>query len=161
MTNIRLAIEDDFDAVWAIFQEVIKTGRLFVFHPDTPKARLSEIWFGQHMLTYIAEVEGQICGSYFLKPNHVDLGNHVANAGYMVDPAFRGRGIGKLMAEHSIATAKQKGFHAMQFNMVVSTNTAALSLWHTLGFEIIGTIPDGFRDLSGNFIDSHIMYKKL
>ena len=138
-----------------------KTGSLFVFHPDTPKDRLSEIWFGPHMLSYVAEVDGQIRGSYFLKPNHVDLGSHVANAGYMVDPAFRGRGIGKLMAEHSIATAKQKGFHAMQFNIVVSTNTAAVNLWKTLGFEIIGTTPEGFRDLSGHYIDTHIMYKKL
>jgi RimJ/RimL family protein N-acetyltransferase len=33
----------------------------------------------------------------------------------------------------------------MQFNFVVSTNTAAVALWQKLGFAIVGTLPKAFR----------------
>ncbi len=101
------------------------------------------------------------CWTYILKPNQLDLGNHVANCSYMVDPKAQGKGIGKLMCQHSIDTARDMGFKAIQFNIVVSTNIGAVKLWKKFGFKIIGTTPKGFRHSQLGFVDTYIMYKEL
>ena len=99
--------------------------------------------------------------AYIIKPNQIDLGNHIANCSYMVDPKFQGLGIGKLLCGHSINYAKGKGFLGIQFNIVVSTNEVAVRLWQKFGFEIIGKTPGGFRHKTLGFVDTYIMYKDL
>ena len=155
-------VQQDYDKVWDIFSNVIRTGDTYVFDPDTPKESLSRNWFADYMDTFVAvDDNGEILGTYFIKPNQIDLGNHIANCGYMVNPKYQGRGIGKLLCEHSIAFAKDKGYLGIQFNIVVSTNAIAVALWKKLGFEIIGTTPNGFRHKSLGFVDTYIMFKDL
>ncbi len=161
-TQIRKATADDFDDVWEIFKEVIKTGDTYVFDPNTPKDDLHKNWFAPYMDTFVAFDENQtILGTYIIKPNQIDLGNHIANGSYMVNPKFHGNGIGKLLCEHSILFAKEKGYLAIQFNIVVSTNKAAVAVWQKFGFDIIGTTPKGFRHKTMGFVDTYIMYKEL
>ncbi|WP_310555165.1 GNAT family N-acetyltransferase [Flavobacterium sp.] len=100
-------------------------------------------------------------GTYIIKPNQIDLGDHVANCSYMVNPKFHGRGTGKLLCEHSIKFAKNKGFLGIQFNIVVSTNESAVKLWQRFGFDIIGTTPKAFRHQTLGLVDTYIMYKDL
>ena len=88
------------------------------------------------------------------------LGSHIANASYMVHPDAQGKGIGRQLGEHSLKMAKSLGFLAMQFNIVISTNKPAIRLWEKLGFEIIGTTPNGYRSANG-LVDTYIMYKSL
>lgn len=159
--NIRKATFRDYDAVWDIFYGVIQTGDTYVFDPDTPVEDLQKHWFAEYMDTFVAEKEGKVVGTYILKPNQIDLGNHIANASYMIHPDAQGMGIGKLLCEHSIDFARKAGYHAIQFNIVVSTNTAAIKLWEKFGFEIIGTTPDGFRHKELGLVDTYIMFKKL
>lgn len=159
--TIRKTTLRDYDAVWNIFYAVIQTGDTYIFDPETPVEDLQKHWFANYMQTFVAEEEGKVVGTYILKPNQIDLGNHIANASYMIHPHHQGKGIGKLLCEHSLTAAKQTGYHAIQFNIVVSTNTAAIKLWEKFGFEIIGTTPDGFRHKELGLVDSHIMYKKL
>ncbi len=99
--------------------------------------------------------------TYIIKPNQTGLGSHIANCSYMVCPDARGKGVGRLICEHSITEAQQLGYKAMQFNLVVSTNHAAVALWQKCGFKIIGTIPEGFKHQSLGYVDAHIMYRKL
>ena len=159
--NIRKAIESDFDQVWLIFSKVIKTGDTYVFDPNTPKEDLNKHWFSEYMETYVIEGNGQILGTYIIKPNQIDLGNHIANCSYMVNPNAHGRGIGKILCEHSIKVAKENNFDGIQFNVVVSTNIGAVRLWEKFGFEIIGTTPKGFRHSELGLVDTYIMYKNL
>ncbi|MDE3743421.1 GNAT family N-acetyltransferase [Maribacter polysaccharolyticus] len=159
--NIRKAITSDFDKVWEIFSRVIKTGDTYVFHPNTPKKDLKKHWFADYMETYVLEEDGQILGTYIIKPNQIDLGNHIANCSYMVNPNAQGKGIGKKLCEHSLETAKENGFEGIQFNIVVSTNKIAVALWEKYGFEIIGTTPKGFRHAELGMVDTYIMYKNL
>ena len=159
--HIRKAIDQDRHEVWEIFTAVIQTGDTYVFAPDTPKEDLDKIWFAPYMETYILEDEGEILGTYVIKPNQIDLGSHIANGSYMVHPKAQGRGIGNLLCEHSLVEAKRFGFKAMQFNIVVSTNKVAVKLWQKHGFEIIGTIPDGFNHLELGYVDDYIMFRKL
>jgi len=159
--KIRQATSNDYDSVWEIFRDVIKTGDSYVFAPDTPKEDLKKHWFADYMHTYVLEHEGQIAGTYIIKPNYIDLGAHVANGSYMVHPSFFGKGIGHAMCEHSLAEAKRLGFKAMQYNLVVSTNTGAIRLWKKFGFEIVGTLPRAFNHKKLGFVDAVVMYRGL
>ena len=161
--NIRLADKrKDYDEIWEIFKRVISTGDTYVFDPYTPKEKLTQYWLAEYMETFVAVDENDaILGTYIIKPNQIDLGNHIANSSYMVNPKFQGRGIGKLLCEYSINYAKEKGFLGMQFNVVVSTNIAAIRLWEKFGFKIIGKTPNGFRHNTFGFVDTLIMFKDL
>lgn len=161
-TSIRRADPlEDYDQVWEIFKKVIASGDTYVFYPDTPKGDLHKHWFADNMETFVAESNNQIIGTYIIKPNHIGLGSHIANCSYMVHPEHHGRGVGTLLCEHSIQYAQSKGFLGMQFNLVVSTNEAAVKLWQKFGFEIVGTLPKVFRHNDLGFVDAYTMFKEL
>lgn len=161
MRQIRAAVAEDRQAIWAIFREVIQTGDTYVFSPETPEEALDQHWLAPTMHTYVAEEDGRIVGTYILKANQPGLGAHVANASYMVASEHQGRGIGTAMGLHSIEEARYLGFRAMQFNLVVSTNTAAVHLWQKLGFEIVGTLPQVFNHQQLGYVDAYVMYQSL
>lgn len=154
--------ESDFEPIWEIFKNVIATADTYVFDPLTPKDDLHKHWFAPYMHTFVAvNTNNEIVGTYIIKPNQIDLGDHIANCSYMVKPNLQGLGIGKLLCEHSIKIATDLGFLAIQFNIVVSTNMAAVLLWKSFGFAIIGTTPKAFRHQTLGFVDAYIMYKDL
>lgn len=159
--KIRLATDNDINPVWEIFKEVIRKADTYVFEPNTPKADLHKYWFANYMKTYVAEMNGKIIGTYIIKPNQVGLGSHIANCSYMVHPQFRRQGAGDAMCQHSIGVAKQNKYKAIQFNIVVSSNIAAINLWKKYGFEIVGTIPKAFKHTTLGFVDAYIMYLPL
>jgi RimJ/RimL family protein N-acetyltransferase len=105
--------------------------------------------------------DGAVVGSYMLRPNQPGLGDHVANAGYIVAPSARGQGVARSMCEHSLKTAAEAGFSAMQFNFVVATNASAVHLWTSLGFETVGRLPGAFRHATLGLVDVLIMYRGL
>ena len=109
----------------------------------------------------VAEVDGVVVGMYKLIPIRRDLGSHVANASFMVSPSFSGKGAGRQMGSHCLREARRRGFRAMQFNFVVSTNVAALALWKSLGFAIVGTLPQVFKHRDLGYVDAHVMYRSL
>ncbi|MGY6741743.1 MAG: N-acetyltransferase family protein [Cecembia sp.] len=155
-------IERDYDGVWEIFLDVISRGDVFSFLPETPKSDLRKLWFADNMDTFVAvDNSGKIVGSYYVKPNQPGLGSHIANGGYMVHSEEKGKGIGRLLCQHSIDFAREKGYLGMQFNMVISTNASAVKLWKSFGFSIIGTIPQAFRHQKLGLVDAYIMYKSL
>ncbi|MCE6982080.1 GNAT family N-acetyltransferase, partial [Pseudomonas frederiksbergensis] len=95
------------------------------------------------------------------KANAAGPSNHVSNCGYMVCDAARGRGVARLMCEHSQQLARELGFLAMQFNSVVSSNEVAVALWQKLGFAIVGRLPKAYRHARLGLVDSLVMYKWL
>ncbi|MFO7895854.1 MAG: GNAT family N-acetyltransferase [Candidatus Cloacimonadales bacterium] len=160
--KIRAAsAKTDYDKIWDIFQQIISTGDTYVFAPDTAKACLQQYWFADYMQTFVAIENDEILGTYIIKPNQIDLGNHIANCSYMVAPSHQRRGIGKLLCQHSLNFAREAGYSAIQFNIVVSTNIAAIKLWQKFGFEIIGITPQAFRHQELGLVDTYIMFKDL
>lgn len=158
---IRPATAGDHDGIWEIFSSVIRPGDTYVFDPETPRKELEKHWLASNMHTYVYQTDRRILGTYFLKPNQVGLGDHIANAGYMVHPEAQGKGIGQTMCEHSMEEARRLGYHAMQFNIVVSTNVAAIAVWKKFGFEIVGTLSEVFRHRKQGLVDAYVMYRKL
>ena len=159
--KIRSATASDWPAIWRIFRSVVQRGDTYAFSPELDEKSALKIWFAGGAQDFVAEVERRVVGTFFVKPNQPGLGSHVANAGFMVDPAMHGAGIGRAMGEYALAWAKQQGYQAMQFNFVVSTNTGAVTLWKKLGFVIIGTIPKGFRHAQLGYVDVYVMHREL
>ncbi|HSV62518.1 MAG TPA: GNAT family N-acetyltransferase [Chthoniobacterales bacterium] len=159
--NIRPALDSDRDAVWKVFQATVAPGDAFVYDPKTPREEAMAYWCAKGTRTYVAEEDGKIVGSYILRDNRPGLGNHVANAGFMVDPASRRSGIGHMMGEHALNEARRLGYRAMQFNFVISTNETAVRLWQRLGFKIVGTLPGAFRHARKGLVDAYVMFRSL
>jgi L-amino acid N-acyltransferase YncA len=159
--KIRPATDVDFDAMWSIFHEIVAAGDTYVFAADTPRADARAYWFGPGVASWVVEADGRIVGMYKIVQNQRDLGSHVANASFMVAPSHAGRGAGRHMGLHCLREARRKGFRAMQFNFVVSTNSAAVALWQRLGFAIVGTLPGAFRHKDLGYVDAYVMYRSL
>ncbi|PWK22664.1 ribosomal protein S18 acetylase RimI-like enzyme [Arcicella aurantiaca] len=159
--QFRRITEQDADAVWNIIHTVIKSGDTWVYAPDSSREKMLDIWFEPSKYAYVAEIDGEIAGTFFLKANQPDLGSHVANAGYMVHPDFRGRGLAEAMCRFSMEEAKRLDFKAMQFNIVMATNTGAIRLWQKCGFEIIGTLPKVYQHQTLGLTDALVMYQWL
>jgi ribosomal protein S18 acetylase RimI-like enzyme len=158
---IRAAAAADHNAIWEIFETVVKGGDTYAFAPETSKEEFKNLWLAPIMKTFVAEDNGVILGSYFIKSNQPGLGSHIANCGYMVHPAARDKGIGGKLCEHSLDIAKELGYKGMQYNIVVSTNTQAVELWKKYGFRIIGTIPGGFNHIRLGYVDAYIMFREI
>lgn len=161
LLKIRRAKKSDFSEIWRIFQIVIKGGDTYASQDSNDEKSARKKWFDKSAKTFVAENDGKICGAYLIKANREGRGTHVGNASYIVDKNCRGLGVGKALGLHSINTAKKLGFKAMQFNFVVATNIAAVSLWKSLGFIIIGTLPKAFLHKDLGYVDAHVMFLEL
>lgn len=158
---IRPATNEDFGIIWPIFRDVVRKGDTYVQLPNTDETQAKAYWMAPGHRVFAALKDGHCVGTYFVTANRPGLGDHIANASFMVAPKSQGGGLGRAMANHALETARGMGFRGMQFNFVVATNHGAIHLWETLGFEIIGTIPDAFRHPKEGLVPAHIMYRSL
>lgn len=161
MINIRPMTPDDFERFWPTFQAIVKAQETYAYDPALNTEQARELWLNLPLHTLVAEQDGELLGSYYLKANAAGPGNHVCNCGYMVTEAARGRGVARLMCEHSQQLARDSGFQAMQFNSVVSSNSVAVALWNTLGFETVGRLPRAYRHARLGLVDCLVMFKWL
>ena len=157
--EIRKVNISDSDAIWGILSEVVNEGGAISSDESVSKEQALRTWISED--TYVAYLDGEMAGAYRIFPIQIGRGSHIACAAHMVSPKYRGRGIGFALGEHSLKIAKEKGYIAMQFNCVVSTNKPAVELWKKLGFSILGMIPQGFRHKDFGFVDTYIMYRPL
>jgi len=159
---IRPSTKDDLNDLWDIFRPILERRDAYIYDIEKMDLnRFEQYWFHPDRVGFVAEIGGEVVGGYTVRPNFVDLASHIANASYIVSPNHQGKGIGRALGEHSIEKAKELGYRGMQFNLVVSTNTPAVKLWKSLGFEIIATVPGGFRHHEKGFIDHYIMFRSL
>ncbi|HEX4822959.1 MAG TPA: GNAT family N-acetyltransferase [Candidatus Polarisedimenticolaceae bacterium] len=158
---IREIDASEFEIVWPIYRAVIAGGDAFAPAPDTPFEEARRTWAEPPARAFVATEAGAVLGSYMLRPNQPGLGDHVANAGYIVAPKARGRGLARTMCEHSLETARVAGFTAMQFNYVVATNTGAIKVWERCGFKVVGRVPKAFRHATLGPVDVLVMHRFL
>jgi len=162
MIKIRAFKEGDWSVTWRIIEPVFRAGETYAFSPNISEAEAHKVWVEMPSGTFVAlDEDNNILGTYFIKPNQPKLGDHVCNCGYIVAENVRGKGIASEMCKHSQREAMSRGFRAMQYNLVVSTNEAAIRLWKRHGFEVIGTLPKAFRHPQIGFVDAFVMYKQL
>lgn len=158
---VRTARPDDAGAIAAIIVPTIREGATYALDPDMSVADALAYWMGPDKETFVAEDDGRIVGTYYMRPNQAGGGRHVCNCGYMTSPAATGRGIAARMCEHSLRHARSRGYRAMQFNFVVSTNDRAIRLWQRMGFAIVGRLPAAFRHPTAGYVDALVMFQAL
>jgi ribosomal protein S18 acetylase RimI-like enzyme len=158
MLELRKAAESDRPAIRKIIKAVIAGGDTYT---DTSEDETAASWFTADKHNYVAVLDGEVVGTFWLRANQPGRGSHVGNAAYMVSPEARGKGVGKRMAEFSVEEARRLGFKSIQFNFVVKSNEVAVKLWQSVGFEIIGEIPDAFDHIENGMTNAYIMYRRL
>lgn len=159
--TIRPASEADRSAILAIIGPVLRAGETYAIDSNLNDAEMLDYWFMPAHEVFVCEIDGLVLGTYYLMANQRGGGAHVANCGYMVSAAAQGQGLAGTMCEHSQQRARERGFRAMQFNHVVSSNVRAVRLWQKLGFDIVGTLPKAFNHPVLGFVDSFVMFKAL
>jgi ribosomal protein S18 acetylase RimI-like enzyme len=151
----------DADSIWAILEPTIRAGETYTLPKDMQRIEALYYWFAPQHEVFVAELDAQIVGTYFLQQNQGGGGAHVANCGYVTAPWATGRGVARAMCAHSLNQARERGFRAMQFNFVVGTNERALRLWQNFGFEIVGRLPGAFQHPIAGFVDALVLCRSL
>jgi L-amino acid N-acyltransferase YncA len=159
--EIRVALRADHRAIWEILEPMIRAGETYPLPRDMDRHDALDYWFAPGHAAFVAEEDGRVLGTYYLRPNQQGGGAHVANCGYVTARAAEGRGVGRAMCEDSLARARARGFRAMQFNFVVSTNQRAVQLWQTCGFEIVGRLPSAFNHPTRGHVDALVMFRTI
>ncbi|WP_066950586.1 GNAT family N-acetyltransferase [Streptomyces lushanensis] len=160
---IREATAEDWPAIWPFFHEIVAAGDTFTYPLDLGRTEARAWWLlaAPNRTVVAVDEAGTVLGTAKMQNNHMGNSAHVATASYMVDPARSGRGVGRALVEYTLDWARAAGFRSIQFNAVVGTNTHAVKLYESLGFVILGTVPDGFRHPTRGYVGLHIMYRAL
>jgi ribosomal protein S18 acetylase RimI-like enzyme len=159
--TIRPAEAGDHDAIWSILEPTIRGGETYTLPRDLSRDQALDYWFAGGHEVFVADEGGDIVGTYFLRANQQGGGAHVANCGYMTAQRALGRGFARAMCAHSLETARARGFRAIQFNFVVSTNHRAVRIWESFGFKIVGRRPGAFQHPTEGYVDALVMYRAL
>lgn len=160
---IRHATAADHDALWAALEPMLRAGETYALPRDWDREAALAFWLAPAHETFVAidDATGALLGTYFLTANKLGGGSHVANCGYLTAPQAGGRGVARAMCAHSLGRARERGFRAMQFNIVVSTNAPAVHLWQAMGFEIVGRLPKAFAHPTHGDVDAFVMFRAL
>lgn len=159
--QIRAALPHDIDSIWTILQPVVRAGQTYTLPTDMSRDEAIAYWMAPQHEVFVTVEGTDALGTYFLRANQLGGGSHVANCGYITAPWAEGRGVARAMCAHSLDRARARGFLAMQFNFVVSSNERAVQLWQSFEFEIVGRLPGAFRHPSLGFVDAFVMYRSL
>lgn len=159
--HIRPAHISDAPSIWRIIGPTIRAGETYALDRDMIEGDALDYWLGDDRETFVAEEEGEVIGTYYIRANQAGGGNHICNCGYMTGAAAIGRGVARTMCHHSLDHARKRGFRGMQFNFVVSTNARAVALWQSFGFEIVGRLPQAFHHPKLGYVDALVLFRSL
>ena len=159
--TIRTATASDHDAIWRILEPTFREGATYPIPRDVSREDALAYWFASGNSVFVAEDGGRVLGTYYLRANIRGGGAHVANCGYMTAREAFGKGVARAMCAHSFDEARRRGFRAMQFNFVISTNERAVKLWQSCGFRILGTLPGAFMHPQRGAVDAFVMFREL
>lgn len=161
--EIRAARDGDWKQIWPFLRDIVRAGETYTWPRDEQEDSARAIWMAAAPpnRTLVALDGDTVLGTAKMGPNHRGPAAHIASASFMVDPAHGGKGVGRALGQHVVDQSRADGYRAIQFNAVVETNTVAVKLWQSLGFEIIATLPDGFHHATKGYVGLHIMFLRL
>jgi L-amino acid N-acyltransferase YncA len=160
--QIRPITDDDWLQIWPFFAAIVAEGETYAYPDDLTSEQGRGLWTEQPPgLTVVLEDAGRVVGTAKMGPNRPSRGDHVGTASFMVDPAESGRGVGRALAAYVVDWHREQGYAGIQFNAVVETNAAAVHLWESVGFRVVGTVPGAFRSATHGRVGLHVMYLPL
>ena len=159
---IREANEGDWDDIFPFFRAIVDAGETYAYPSGLEKDEARALWMERPpALTVVAQLDGDVVGSAKMGPNRPGRGSHVATASFMVSPQHQGQGVGMALGKFMVAWARESGYHSVQFNAVVETNSGAVHLWESLGFTVLATVPQAFDHAKYGLVGLHVMYLPL
>jgi L-amino acid N-acyltransferase YncA len=159
---IRDATDEDWPEIYPIFTAIVREGRTYAYPEDLSSEEARALWMLKPPGRTVVAIDADaIAGTATMGANRPGRGSHIATASFMVDPATRRRGVGRALGEHMLEWAREQDYRGVQFNAVVETNHAAVGLWRSLGFEIIGTVPGAFHHAEDGFVGLHVMFRPV
>ena len=162
VVQIRDAMRDDWPQIHPFFTEIVEAGETYAYPSGLTAEQSAALWLATPPGRTVVALDGdRVVGTATMGPNRPGRGAHIATASFMVAPAASGRGIGRALGEHVIQWARDATYHGIQFNAVVETNTAAVRLWQSLGFEILTTVPGAFHHAHHGYVGLHVMFLPL
>lgn len=160
--QVREATPSDWPAIWPVVREVVRAGDTFTYDPRMTEARARALWMVDSPgRTTVVPGRAEVLGTANMYANREGPGAHVASASFMVASTARGRGLGRALVEDALAWARAAGFRAMQFNAVAESNAGAVALYRSLGFSIVGTVPEAFAHPRLGLVGLHVMHRPL
>ncbi|GAA2517478.1 GNAT family N-acetyltransferase [Winogradskya humida] len=160
--EIREATPQDWPAIYPFWSQIVEARESYVYPLGASSDEARAIWMQAPPAHVVVAVDGEsILGSATMGPNKAGPGSHIATGSFMVSPEAQGRGMGRALGEYLIGWSRRSGYRGIQFNAVVETNAPAVHLWKSLGFEVIGTVPEAFDSASHGLVGLHVMYQKL
>jgi ribosomal protein S18 acetylase RimI-like enzyme len=160
--TFRTATESDWPRIWPFWHRIAVEGETYNWHPESTSDQARAGWLIRNPpgRTIVALDGAEIRASAQLQPNYGPA-SKIANASFIVDQDYAGRGIGRQLVTHVLDEARADGYRAMVFNAVVETNAAAVHLYETFGFTILATVPDAFDHPTKGTVGVHIMHSRL
>jgi GNAT superfamily N-acetyltransferase len=157
---VRDARDEDWPIIWSIMSRIVRAADTFAYDPEMTEDEARALWMVDRT---VVAVDGgaQVVGTANMYANRPGPGSHIASASFMVDPARWGEGVGRTLCEEALDWASRQGYRGMQFNAVAATNTRAIALYESLGFEIVGTVPGAFRHPTEGYVGLCVMYRAL
>ncbi|MBE9103824.1 GNAT family N-acetyltransferase [Nostoc cf. edaphicum LEGE 07299] len=155
------------EVVRSLLNVVIVEGKTYPQKQPLSPTEFSAYWLSKDAFVVRTSVVDpthkpkEILGAFYLKPNFPGRCSHICNAGFIVQPGLRGQGLGRFMGEAMLSIAANLGYEAVMFNLVFETNIPSITLWQSLGFEIIGRIPGAAKLENGQVVDALILYRTL
>ena len=159
--QVRALAPGEIPAVLDIVEPVVRAGETYAVSPSLTRSEIEQWWCAPAHEVRVAVVGDEIVGSYYLRANQQGPGSHVANCGYITSATHEGQGIARQMCRDSLAVARERGFLAMQYNLVAVSNRRAVKLWHDMGFAEVGRIPQAFRLPAGERVDALVLFRSL
>jgi len=159
---IREATDQDWADIYRFYDTIMAEGKTYAY-PGNQTLDQARLWWMERPpgRTVVAVIDGVIVGSAKMGPNRPGRGSHIATASFLVDPAYQGKGVGRALGQHVLDWCRAERYHGIQFNAVVATNRAAVHLWRSLGFDLIGTVPEAFDHPEDGLVGLHVMYQRL
>lgn len=163
MSEIRPATAADWEQIWPFFRDIVQAGETYAYPADLSSDQARDLWMEQSpgVTVVWTDDDGTVLGSAKMGSNRPGNGSHIGTASFMVSPHARGKGVGRALGEYVVQWHRDHGFHGIQFNAVVETNESAVKLWKSLGFNVIGTVPEAFRHPAHGLVGLHVMYLPL
>jgi L-amino acid N-acyltransferase YncA len=159
---IREATDQDWADIYRFYDAITAEGKTYAY-PGNQTLDQARLWWMERPpgRTVVAVIDGVIVGSAKMGPNRPGRGSHIATASFLVDPAYQGKGVGRALGQYVLDWCRAERYHGIQFNAVVATNRAAVHLWRSLGFDLIGTVPEAFDHPDDGLVGLHVMYQRL
>jgi L-amino acid N-acyltransferase YncA len=161
--TMRDATANDWPAIWRFMRQIAAAGETFSWKRDIAEEDARAYWLRGAPARAVVAVDddGTVLGTAEMGPRMGGPAAHTASAGFMVDPDHQGRGVGRALGEEVIDWARAAGYRALVFNAVAASNTRAVGLWRSLGFEVVGTVPEGFHHPTEGYVGLHVMHRPL